>query len=98
MGPPAAGVTGVRRGTEQPGVTEQPVARRPARLSPGPARHDANPGWAIISYLISGMAVYGGIGWLVGRWTGYSAVLFPVGLLVGLGLTLALVIFRYGRS
>jgi hypothetical protein len=43
------------------------------------------------------MAVYGGIGWLVGRWTGYSAVLFPVGLLVGLGLTLALVIFRYGR-
>jgi ATP synthase protein I len=57
-----------------------------------------NPGWAIISYLVAGMAVYGGIGWLIGRWTGYSAVLLPVGLLGGLGLALAMIILRYGRS
>jgi len=44
------------------------------------------------------MAVYGGIGWLIGRWTGYSAVFFPVGLLAGLGLALTLIILRYGRS
>ena len=58
----------------------------------------ANPGWSIISYMVAGMAVYGGIGWLIGRWTGYSAVLFPVGLLAGLGLALTLIILRYGRS
>jgi F0F1-type ATP synthase assembly protein I len=71
-------------GTDQPGD--------------GPPGREPNPGWSIISYLIAGMAVYGGLGWLIGRWTGYSAVLFPVGLLVGLGLALTLVIFRYGRS
>ena len=59
---------------------------------------EANPGWSIISYMVAGMAVYGGIGWLIGRWTGYSAVFFPVGLLAGLGLALTLIILRYGRS
>jgi ATP synthase protein I len=54
-------------------------------------------GWAIFSYLIAGMAVYGCIGWLVGRWT-HVAVLFPVGMLAGLGLALLLIILRYGRS
>jgi len=57
-----------------------------------------NPGWAIISYLIAGMLLYGGIGWLIGRWTGHSAIFLPAGMLIGLGLALALVIFRYGRS
>jgi ATP synthase protein I len=42
------------------------------------------------------MIFYGGVGWLIGRWTGIAA-LFPVGLLLGLGLALALVIFRYAR-
>jgi hypothetical protein len=43
------------------------------------------------------MAAYGGIGWLVGRAV-HSAVIFPVGMLVGLGISMALVIHRYGRS
>jgi ATP synthase protein I len=50
-----------------------------------------------MSYLIGGMALYGGIGWLIGRWTGI-AVLFPVGMLLGLGLSLALVVLRFTRS
>jgi ATP synthase protein I len=64
----------------------------------GQAGRETNPGWSIVSYLVAGMALYGGIGWLIGRWTGFSAVLLPVGLLVGLGLALTLIIFRYGRS
>jgi hypothetical protein len=44
------------------------------------------------------MTFYGGIGWLVGRWTGHTAVLFPVGMLVGLVLAIVGVILRYGRS
>ena len=43
-----------------------------------------------------GMALYGGIGWLIGRWTGI-AVLFPIGMLFGLGLALTLVVLRFGR-
>lgn len=72
----------------------------PPRSRAGKDRGSAgeNAGWVITSYLIAGMFVYGGIGWLVGRWTGLTAVLFPVGMLVGLVLAIVGVIFRYGRS
>lgn len=54
-------------------------------------------GYTFLSYLIGGMALYGLIGWLVGRWTGLP-VLFPVGMLTGLALGVALIIFRVRRS
>jgi hypothetical protein len=56
-----------------------------------------NTGWAVFSYLIAGMVAYGAIGWLVSRAT-HIAILFPVGMLVGLGISLAYVIHRYGRA
>jgi ATP synthase protein I len=57
---------------------------------------DENAGWTLFGYLISGMAVYGGIGWLVGRWT-HVSLLFPLGMLVGLVLAIVLIIYKYGR-
>ncbi len=54
-------------------------------------------GWTVISYLIAGMIAYGGIGWLVSRAV-HAPVIFPVGMLSGLGVSLGLVIYRYGRS
>jgi F0F1-type ATP synthase assembly protein I len=54
-------------------------------------------GWTVFSYLIAGMVAYGGIGWLVGRAV-HVAALFPVGMLVGLGISLAYIIYRYGRQ
>jgi ATP synthase protein I len=56
-----------------------------------------NTGWAVFSYLIAGMLAYGAIGWLISRAT-HIAILFPVGMLVGLGISLAFVIYRYGRA
>jgi hypothetical protein len=47
--------------------------------------------------MIGGMALYGFLGWLAARWTGWP-VLFPVGMLVGLASGIALVIFRVTRS
>ena len=64
------------------------------QTSPLPSR---GSGWTIISYLIAGMLAYGGIGWLVSRAV-HTAVIFPVGMLFGLGISLGLVIYRYGRS
>src|SRR6266702_3652170 len=52
----------------------RPPPERPGRPRPG----EENAGWSVFSYLISGMAVYGVIGWLVGRWT-HLAFLFPLG-------------------
>lgn len=59
-------------------------------------RRFASAAWSVPSYLLSGMAVYGGLGWLLDRWLGTSA-LFPIGILIGLGLALYLVYIRYGR-
>ena len=56
-----------------------------------------NAGWSIFGYLISGMVFYGGLGWLIGHWT-HIAALFPIGALVGLGIGVFAVIYKYGRS
>jgi ATP synthase protein I len=71
-----------------------------AGAGPG-SQHGPQPregtGWAIVSYLIGGMLLYGGIGWLIGRWTHIEA-LTGVGIVVGIGLSLALIIFRFARQ
>lgn len=54
-------------------------------------------GWTVLSYLLSGLAAYGAIGWLVGRAV-HATLLFPVGMLIGLGISVGFVIYRYGRS
>jgi ATP synthase protein I len=64
------------------------------QTSPLPPR---GSGWTVISYLIAGIIAYGGIGWLVSRAV-HVPVIFPVGMLFGLGVSLGLVIYRYGRS
>ena len=56
-----------------------------------------NAGWTAFSYLIGGMAFYGGIGWLIDRWTRHSFFL-PAGMLIGIALGVTLIIYRYGRS
>jgi len=56
-----------------------------------------NIGWTIFGYLISGMFVYGGLGWVIGHWNGHPLIV-PLGMLAGLTFSVWLVIYRYGRS
>ena len=49
----------------------------------------------MFSYLLSGMAAYGAIGWLVGRAV-HVSLLFPLGMLVGLAISIGFIIYRYG--
>jgi ATP synthase protein I len=65
-----------------------------AHEQPQLREHD---GWRVLSYLLGGMTIYGGLGWLVGHWTGIS-VLFPLGMILGLGLGIATIVFRYTKS
>ena len=90
--PPARPATSLRRPVEF-------GARRAAAAAAGqdfplPPR---GAGYTVLSYLIAGIVVYGGIGWLVGRAV-HSAALFPIGMLIGLVISIGLVIHRYGRS
>jgi len=56
---------------------------------------NAGTGYTVFSYLIAGMIAYGVIGWLVARAT-HEAMLFPVGMLTGLAISIGFVIYRYG--
>jgi ATP synthase protein I len=71
-----------------PGMTQPGPESRPPRDSDG---------WQILSYLVGGMILYGGIGWIIGHVTGIS-ILFPLGMILGIGLGVALVIFRFTRN
>jgi len=52
-------------------------------------------GWTVSGYLVSGMLAYGLIGWLVGRAV-HVSLLLPVGMLVGLAISIGFIIYRYG--
>jgi len=54
-------------------------------------------GWTVFGYLIAGMLAYGAIGWLVGRAV-HVSLLFPIGMLVGLAISIGFIIYRYGRQ
>jgi F0F1-type ATP synthase assembly protein I len=51
--------------------------------------------WDIVAYLLSGMLVWGGAGWLLDRWLGTS-FLVALGILLGAGLSTYAVFRRYG--
>jgi ATP synthase protein I len=54
-------------------------------------------GWTVFSYLLAGMAAYGIIGWLIGRAV-HVPLLFPIGMLAGLGIAIGYIIYHFGRQ
>ena len=54
-------------------------------------------GWTVSGYLVSGMLAYGLIGWLIGRAV-HVSLLLPVGMLVGLAISIGFIIYRFGKQ
>ena len=54
-------------------------------------------GWEILSYLLAGMMAYGGTGWVVGHYT-HIQMLFPIGMAIGLAISLGWVVYRFGHK
>jgi ATP synthase protein I len=83
-------------------ITGMRSYRRPGRYEAGNqdgSGDDAltmGSGWTVFSYLIAGMLAYGGIGWVAGHFT-HIALLFPIGMLIGLAISVGWIIYRYGR-
>jgi hypothetical protein len=48
--------------------------------------------------MITGMVFYGAVGWALGRWVFHTALLFPLGMVAGIALSVTLIILRFGRS
>lgn len=59
-------------------------------------REFADVAWSTPSYLLSGMIIWGGLGWLLANWTGQSW-LIPIGVVIGVGLATYLIYVKYGR-
>lgn len=77
----------------------------PSRDSPEPAGDGGshrggsaqNDAWGAFGLMLSGVIVWGGVGYLLSQWL-HSQLFVLVGLLVGMGTALYGVWFRYGRS
>ncbi len=62
----------------------------------GASATNRGTGSEVASYVIAGLLAYGGIGWLVAHFT-HIQLFFPIGMLVGVALSLGWVVYRYGR-
>jgi ATP synthase protein I len=70
------------------------MADKQPNQRPGPGE---NAGWAALSTLMAGIAVWGGIGALLDWWLGIPKHLgLLLGMIVGLALALYLVMKRFG--
>ncbi len=56
----------------------------------------ASQGWTAVSYLISGILVWGFIGWLVDRWLDLGGIATAIGAVLGAALGVYLVVRRLG--
>lgn len=54
-------------------------------------------GNAVIGYLLAGPLAFGGLGWL-GDWLLDTRFLLPVGVVLGMVLSLYVIWLRYGRT
>ena len=73
----------------------RPGSARPPTAKPTSGGSGAETGYAVIGTLISGMAVWGGVGWLLDQWWD-TRVFFPVGVILGMALAIYLVVARFG--
>jgi ATP synthase protein I len=65
-----------------------------------PASSDDEPSgdpWHAFGYVVSGVAVYGVLGWLADRWLGTS-FLVAIGILVGAGIGIFMTWARFNRG
>ena len=50
----------------------------------------------VLGYLLAGPLTFGGAGWFLDEWL-HTTFFLPIGVLLGVGLALYVVWFRYGR-
>lgn len=70
-------------------------AMRQNEPSPEQSGRGRDP-WGAFGYLVAGVAFYGGLGWLADHYL-RTSFLLPVGILLGLALSLYLIFKRYGH-
>ena len=73
------------------GTTNKPEATPPLRRG-----GSTDDGMVALSYILAGLILYGGLGWLGDHYLN-TEWLLPVGLIAGLASSTYVIIKRYGR-
>jgi ATP synthase protein I len=60
-------------------------------------RTTADSAWMIVSHLLAGIILYGGIGWLLGLWLGHQGAFVAAGVILGSALSMYLVHVRVSQ-
>ncbi len=83
--------------TDKRGLPYQPYDGDDGDSLPSPTFQADAMGSTIIAYLLTGPALFGGLGWLLSQWLN-TTFFIPVGILLGMALSLYIIWLRYGRS
>jgi ATP synthase protein I len=67
-----------------------------SRKDDAPPPPNSGQGMVAISYLIAGMVVWGGVGWLVDQWLGTEGIAFGIGVVFGGAAGVYLIARRLG--
>lgn len=54
--------------------------------------------WALTGTLVAGILVWGGVGYVADRITGFRWLFLPIGMVVGVSASIYLVYLKYGRD
>ena len=66
------------------------------RKDDAPPPPDSGSGMAAVSYLIAGMVVWGGAGWLVDHWLHTDGIAMGIGAVIGGAAGVYLIARRFG--
>ncbi|WP_033340182.1 AtpZ/AtpI family protein [Catenuloplanes japonicus] len=72
------------------------MADDPSPNKPPEPESGADAGWSAVGYLLGGMIIWGGAGWLVDRWLGLPDVGLLIGLIGGTIAGVYLIVKRLG--
>ncbi|MEO7588214.1 MAG: hypothetical protein ABIS84_09330 [Arachnia sp.] len=68
----------------------------PEGIRPPPRGGSTDDGMVVLSYILAGQILYGGLGWLGDHYL-HAGWMLPVGLILGFATSTYLIIKRYGR-
>jgi hypothetical protein len=96
---------GSRRGEPGRPATRRSIASRRHQTwasrwnggRPEGAATSRGAGSEAFSYIVAGLLAYGGIGWLVAHFT-HIELFFPIGMLVGIAISLGWIVYKNGRQ
>jgi len=65
----------------------------------GEAWRSAGQAWDVIGTLLSGILVWGGVGYVLDRWLGFERYLFlPIGMVLGVSVSLFVLSRRFNSD